>query len=270
MRKLHVMIAAVGVSASLSAAESSRLYIQSTEDCYADLLVLATRPVAGVAAGIEHEGTGVLLLDILRGEAIQEAEFVTGSIFADGRTGGSVTAILSFGAPIRSLPASEAPYRIARFFYGTEGDPTTGTMRIAAPVGDSPVTTVEGDAGRPMTPEELTVDRTPIEVAVPCPATGEVPFNRGDANQDGAVNISDGVTIVRSVYGLTGDRGCPDALDSNDDEKVDAADGIYLLNYLFLGGPAVFPPHAIRSADGCGSDPGGAGPLRCFRFEACP
>ena len=45
---------------------------------------------------------------------------------------------------------------------------------------------------------------------------------------------------------------CLDAADTNDDGGVNITDGIYVLNFLFLGGPAPPAPHP-----GCGTEPQG-------------
>ncbi|HVR72838.1 MAG TPA: hypothetical protein VMT52_00830, partial [Planctomycetota bacterium] len=44
---------------------------------------------------------------------------------------------------------------------------------------------------------------------------------------------------------------CADSADSNDDGRVDIADAVALLGYLFRGGPE--PP--APGADSCGPDP---------------
>ena len=44
---------------------------------------------------------------------------------------------------------------------------------------------------------------------------------------------------------------CADAGDANDDGGVNITDGIHILNFLFLGGPDPFPP----GPDTCGVDP---------------
>lgn len=60
----------------------------------------------------------------------------------------------------------------------------------------------------------------------------------GDANGDGTVNIGDAVFVVNYVF-----RGgpAPDPLsagDANCDGKINVGDAVYLVNYIFRGGPA--------------------------------
>jgi hypothetical protein len=87
-------------------------------------------------------------------------------------------------------------------------------------------------------------------------------FLRGDANSDGAFDISDVVSGLGYLF-----QGqsvpCLVALDGNDDETVDISDSIYSLEALFGGGPAPWPPHQQ-----CGVDQT-PGSLGCESFPAC-
>ncbi len=90
-----------------------------------------------------------------------------------------------------------------------------------------------------------------------------VQFVRGDANQDGTLDISD--PVVELSYLFSGVATvCLDALDSNDDGAVDVADPIFLLGYQFAGG---LPPSAPFA--GCGPDPTADG-ISCASFAPCP
>jgi len=75
-------------------------------------------------------------------------------------------------------------------------------------------------------------------------------FVRGDANQDARIDIADAITVLGYLFSGAGALPCMDAGDVNDDEKVDVADAIRLLMWLFRGG-AVPPPNE------CGPDPQG-------------
>ena len=65
-------------------------------------------------------------------------------------------------------------------------------------------------------------------------------FVRGDANEDGVLDVSDAIRILTGLFVSGGSPGCVDAADANDDGQVDLSDAIYDLSYLFLGGPS--PP----------------------------
>ena len=65
-------------------------------------------------------------------------------------------------------------------------------------------------------------------------------FKRGDANNDGTVNITD-VTFISNYMSLGGTAPCNlDSADTNDDGLINVTDLVYLTNWLSLGGP--LPP----------------------------
>ncbi len=87
-------------------------------------------------------------------------------------------------------------------------------------------------------------------------------FIRGDANQDNAVNIADAIFILQNLFASGPPIPCMDGADANDDEGVNIGDGIYILQNLFADGPPVPPPAA------CGPDPEGV--LLDCRESICP
>ena len=71
-----------------------------------------------------------------------------------------------------------------------------------------------------------------------------IPFIRGDANADGRVDIADAIFILSYLFGNGRVPDCMDAADSNDDGSVDIADAIFILKVLFVTGedfPAPYP-----------------------------
>ncbi len=90
-------------------------------------------------------------------------------------------------------------------------------------------------------------------------------FRRGDANADGATDISDAVATLTELFLDGVDKlPCEGAGDANDDGQLDISDPVFLLAYLFLGGNA--PDDPLGS---CGVDPTPDG-LTCESFPACP
>lgn len=69
-------------------------------------------------------------------------------------------------------------------------------------------------------------------------------FIRGDSNDDGAVNISDGIHALEYLF-IGGDVICEDATDMNDDGSLNLADPIALLTRLFMGGAPLPLPSDI-------------------------
>lgn len=90
-------------------------------------------------------------------------------------------------------------------------------------------------------------------------------FIRGDANADGDVNITDGVFVLNFLFLGTTTPTCREASDANADGDVNITDGVYLLNFLFAGGPA--PPAPFGE---CGTDPTRSpGDVDCVSFAPC-
>ncbi|HIA37824.1 MAG TPA: T9SS type A sorting domain-containing protein [Flavobacteriales bacterium] len=84
-------------------------------------------------------------------------------------------------------------------------------------------------------------------------------FLRGDANNDGQVNVSDMIYIYNFLFQGTGALVNPDAADVNDDGVINITDGVYLANFLFAGTvsalPQPFPTIGMDpTADNLGND----------------
>ena len=89
-------------------------------------------------------------------------------------------------------------------------------------------------------------------------------FQRGDADGSGALNITDGIFLLNFLFLGGPSPSCGDAGDADDTGTINITDGIYLLNFLFLGGPNPGAPHPA-----CGTDPTGDD-LDCRAFAPCP
>ena len=61
---------------------------------------------------------------------------------------------------------------------------------------------------------------------------------RGDANNDGALNIADPVAVINYLFKSGPGPVSIEAGDANLDTLVDLADAVYVINYIFKGGPA--------------------------------
>jgi hypothetical protein len=113
-------------------------------------------------------------------------------------------------------------------------------------------------------------DGAPGLRALDCATPGEAncgPFTprfaRGDADLDGALDLTDAVRILGALF-LGEGAACEDAADADDDGALGAADAVSLLTHLFLGGAPPPPPHP-----GCHRDPTPDG-LGCGEAGACP
>jgi len=89
-------------------------------------------------------------------------------------------------------------------------------------------------------------------------------FLRGDPTGDGKVDLADGVLILSYLFTGGAAPGCLAAADANASGGVDLTDAVYLLGSLFLGGalpPAPYPA--------CGPDPSGGPPGCAASDPAC-
>ena len=93
-------------------------------------------------------------------------------------------------------------------------------------------------------------------------------FHRGDSNADGAINITDGIYTLNFLFLGGPEPPCAEAANANDDEALNITDGIYVLNFLFIGGPE--PPAPGPTDWPCGPDPAASpGDLGCRSYPGC-
>lgn len=90
-----------------------------------------------------------------------------------------------------------------------------------------------------------------IVLAAQVVSAAEVPFLRGDVNNDQAVNIGDPIQLLAYLFGEGDPLDCMDAADVDDSGMIDIADAINELNYIFGGGVPPMPPGPTN----CGFDP---------------
>ena len=88
-------------------------------------------------------------------------------------------------------------------------------------------------------------------------------FIRGDANDDGVVNIADPIAMLGILFSGDPAAACADAVDVNDDGNHDISDPISALGALFSGGVIPAP------AGVCGVDPTDLDTLDC-NGVSCP
>jgi len=99
------------------------------------------------------------------------------------------------------------------------------------------------------------------------PSGDEPTFRRGDGNHDGRIEVADAIDTLRFLFRGGAAPVCQDAADSNDNGVIELADAIHELRWLFLGAtePAAPGPHA------CGVDPTADDLAECVENpDACP
>ncbi|HAK95750.1 MAG TPA: hypothetical protein DCM87_12330 [Planctomycetes bacterium] len=88
-------------------------------------------------------------------------------------------------------------------------------------------------------------------------------FRRGDTNADAKLDIADAISLLGYLFSQKQAPPCMDAADANDDGKLDISDAIKTLGHLFGGtGPLPDP------FEECGADPS-RDELGCERFRPC-
>ena len=88
-------------------------------------------------------------------------------------------------------------------------------------------------------------------------------YRRGDCNDDSVIDIADGIFILNFLF-LGGESGsCFDSCDTNADLAVDVSDPLFLFSYLLLKGP--LPPAPFPD---CGVAAGVE--VDCAAFNSCP
>ena len=101
-----------------------------------------------------------------------------------------------------------------------------------------------------------------LTIAVAAPVA--VPFQRGNPNGDVSFDLSDGVFILNFLF-LGGDRpDCLDSADADDDGHLTITDGIAVFGFLFFGFDALPTP----GPRGCGLDPS-LDDVPCDAFPGC-
>ena len=93
-------------------------------------------------------------------------------------------------------------------------------------------------------------------------------FHRGDPDDNGAIQLTDGIFILNFLFLGGGSPACFDAADADDNGSVQLTDGIFILNFLFLGGDAP-PAPGMPGFGPCGPDTEADDPIGCDSYSSC-
>jgi hypothetical protein len=121
------------------------------------------------------------------------------------------------------------------------------TVRREVTVTDGTLKVRVQDLGDGSPPENASIKG----VAITKVEAGGTTFRRGDSNADAQLNITDGIFVLNYLFLGGPTPTCLEAANANDDPSLNITDGIYILNFLFLGGPSPAAP----GPDACGPDP---------------
>ena len=93
-------------------------------------------------------------------------------------------------------------------------------------------------------------------------------FNRGDPDDNGAVQLTDGIFILNFLFLGGSAPSCFDSADADNNGAVQLTDGIFILNFLFLGGEGPAEPGTASTP--CGEDPAEpADDIGCEEYTSC-
>ena len=229
------------------------------------LTVTSAEAVVGFSGGIAHDPAVVTLDAVSPGSALPPG---AGVFFVNqapaGGTGVTFGVVLDedLVPPFTTLPAGQV-HELAVLHYTVLATAPPGTSPLVWTdlLGDPPVETVvaiEDATGSPSEDTLVTVDGL-VTVTLST-------FLRGDATDDGSVNLIDVLRTLELIFLPLGGVECFDVLDANDNGVLGVSDALYLLGYLFLG---TVPPPAVPFEE-CGVDPT-ADDLPCDGLrDACP
>ncbi|MFP6737771.1 MAG: thrombospondin type 3 repeat-containing protein, partial [Planctomycetota bacterium] len=112
-------------------------------------------------------------------------------------------------------------------------------------------------------------DDSDCEAAEECQVVAGPVFYRADADDNGSVQLTDGIYILNFLFLGGAAPPCFDSADADDNGAVQLTDGIFILNFLFLGGGAP-PAPGMPGMGACGPDPDGdVDGIGCDSYTQC-
>jgi hypothetical protein len=194
------------------------------------LLEVADATIDGTSAGELNGGAGPTFLVL--------------NSFENGLT---MAAVIDTEDPEDVLPPDDAHSLLTvRYQPGPDAELGVGyRVSYCDDLGDPPVALVVVVNGQSVHPAT-----SPGTVVFP-----PRPFLRGDGNNDGEVNASDGIYVLDWLFRGGAEPPCLEAADINGNRQVNIADPVYLFQALFIGGPPPPAPYpecgSAASALGC-------------------
>ncbi len=107
--------------------------------------------------------------------------------------------------------------------------------------------------------DTLRISKTPIPLS---PI-----FHRGDADQNGQLQLTDAVRILNYLFVGAETPRCLESADADDNGEVQITDAVRILGYLFLGTEPL--PLPGDPTNPCGPDPPGSPELACDSVSGC-
>lgn len=234
---------------------------------------VTTSDTQGFSAGLMSDSTYLTPTDVVATGALADLnggsgpDFFGPAVLADGVTVGTVYSFLSTEVLVFSTSTDvlTVSYDLnSATLMGVTGMTDT-TLTFVDTLGAPPVSNVVVVNGQsqPATGEDGTITLN----GTAGPALAQ--FIRGECNGEGDYDIADGVYLLNFLHMGGPASSCPAACDVNDDGALDNADAISSFEYLFTGGaaPAAPFPNCGTDMTGIGGDPVEAADCT---FAGCP
>ncbi|MEM7168221.1 MAG: hypothetical protein AAF581_22430 [Planctomycetota bacterium] len=198
--------------------------------------------VQGYSFGLTHDEAKLTITDINMTGTVGETsnggagpDFFAPTLAPIGGGGATLGVVISLSPPFEDIPTGTAQ-SIANFVY--EAGPSANN-------GDTVAIDFSGTLGDPAVALVAVVDGNTVD---PGTTGGTVTleesmmvtrsFVRGDANADGTVNIADGVWIINFLWLQGPASPCEEAGNANGQGNVDTSDAMYIFMWRLLDGPA--------------------------------
>lgn len=202
--------------------------------------------VTGFSFAIGHDPARLSVVDAAPGSFVQDYagdDLVFGLDRADDSGYAAMYVLFDISAPITVLPtAIPEDTVLATIIYDVLPDappgPTPLLNRSRTYGSPNPVANVFSGPPGQAPIEPMLLDGEVMVVG----DDGGASFLRGNANSDSGIDLSDAVYLLAFLFQGGPPPRCDDAADSNDDGSLDLSDAIFTLAFLFQGGPPTPEP----------------------------
>jgi hypothetical protein len=199
--------------------------------------------IQGYSFAIGHDGDKLTLDEInLDGTVTADTnggsgpEFFAPSVTPAGGAGGTIGIVVSLSPPFDVI-APGVDQSIANFVYSRAAMTANGDVvatDFSTALGSPPVDLVAVVDGVTIVPTTTNGEVTVVEQVGPV----FVDYLRADTNGDLFVNIADGIWILNYLWQGGPESPCMAAIDANGDGFRDTSDAMYIIMYRLLDGPA--------------------------------
>jgi hypothetical protein len=250
------------------------------------------REVDGFSFGIKHDAAKLELLDVTLAAGVTgvvpspDDRFLSIQKTPAGGSGFTVAMILSATDKTKFLDPQKSPHHVLDARYRLKLQAGTTDLQVTGELGLPKVEVILDLAGAAQRPLPPATNPPPTTLTIESRGgTFDQRFIRGDLDQNGRINITDTIGILRYLFdrdampevfkptaaecliafNVNGDA---DGTGIEDPTRIDVSDAIFLLNYTFLKG--LVPPAPFGGGRACALFTGQAtDPMKCIQFR-CP